>query len=74
MAKLTLENIPDELMEQIEQLARQQNQSVNEQAIATPLIGNSVDNTVLRVHTSTRHYDGLQSNTCDERARFYPLE
>ena len=33
MTTLILENLPDELMEQIQQLARQQNQSINDQAI-----------------------------------------
>jgi plasmid stability protein len=33
MAILILENLPDELMEQIQQLARQQNQSVDQQVI-----------------------------------------
>ena len=34
MTRLILENLPDELMEQIQQLARQHNQSVNEQVIS----------------------------------------
>jgi len=33
MSKLVLENLPDEIMEQIRQLARQHNQSINDQAI-----------------------------------------
>jgi plasmid stability protein len=33
MATLILENLPDELIEQIQQLAQQHNQSVNEQVI-----------------------------------------
>ncbi|MGK7873367.1 MAG: hypothetical protein AB4426_08645 [Xenococcaceae cyanobacterium] len=33
MTTLILENLPDELIEQIQQLARQQNQSINDQAI-----------------------------------------
>jgi plasmid stability protein len=33
MSKLVLENLPDEIMEQIRQLARQHNQSINDQAL-----------------------------------------
>lgn len=39
MANLTLENIPDEMIEQIKKQAKQKNQSVNEQAIALLKIG-----------------------------------
>lgn len=34
MATLTLENLPDEIVEQIANLAQEQKQSINEQAIA----------------------------------------
>lgn len=34
MNKLILENIPDELIEQIQQLAKQQNKSINDQVIS----------------------------------------
>jgi plasmid stability protein len=34
MAKIILENLPDELIEQIQKLAQQHNQSVNEQVIS----------------------------------------
>ncbi|MGF1478530.1 MAG: hypothetical protein ACFB4I_03450 [Cyanophyceae cyanobacterium] len=34
MTRLILENLPDELMEQIQQLAKQKNQTINDQAIS----------------------------------------